>query len=232
MFGVKAESCLLAVYFQLTCKKKQHQLTWLNNRINILIIFCHPSKRSYTYQVLEQLKNELLQKNFAVETSDLYAINFQSNMSEEEYNREAFAKVEVPVAKDVLEEHKKINKADCVIFLYPVWWSDCPAKLKGWFDRVFSVGYAYKQKDEYPKMEIVKYGVAVCTAGYSNDFLFETGLAQSMQNIMLNDRMGNRFEHKEMIILGNTLNLDKVKHQHTEQIKILVNKIEYYLAET
>jgi NAD(P)H dehydrogenase (quinone) len=129
-----------------------------------------------------------------------------------------------------LEEHEKINKAGCIIFLYPVWWSDCPAKLKGWFDRVFSVGYAYKQKDGYPKMRIVKYGVAICTAGYSNDFLFETGLAQSMQNIMLNDRMGNRFEYKEMIILGDTLNPDKVKHQHAEQIKRLVSKIEYYFS--
>jgi NAD(P)H dehydrogenase (quinone) len=202
----------------------------LNDQINILIIFCHPAKQSYTYRVLEQLKNELSRKNFTVETSDLYAINFQSDMTKEEYNREAFAKVEVPVAKDVLEEHKKIDKAGCIIFLYPVWWSDCPAKLKGWFDRVFSVGYAYKQKEDYPKMEIVKYGVALCTAGYSNELLLETGLAQSMQNIMLNDRMGNRFEHKEMIILGDTLNLDKVKSRHTEQIEKLVSKIEHYLS--
>ena len=152
-------------------------------------------------------------------------------MTEEEYNREAFAKVEMPVAKDILEEHKKINKAGCIIFLYPVWWSDCPAKLKGWFDRVLSVGYAYKQKEGYPKMKIVKYGAALCTAGYSNDLLLETDLAQSMQNIMLNDRMGNRFEYKEMITLGNTLNRDKMKHQHTEQINSLVNKIEYYLSQ-
>src|SRR5688572_2957690 len=112
--------------------------------MNIVIVYSHPSQNSYTYRVLEQLKKALLQKAWSVEVSDLYAVNFQSDMTEQEYDGEAFSKVDLPVAHDVLEEHKKIQRADCIIFLYPVWWSDCPAKLKGWFDRVFTVGFAYK----------------------------------------------------------------------------------------
>jgi NAD(P)H dehydrogenase (quinone) len=112
-----------------------------------------------------------------------------------------------------------------VIFLYPVWWSDCPAKLKGWFDRVFTVGYAYKQTDFLPRMKIIKYGLVLCTAGYSNEFLKDTGIAQSMQIIMLEDRLGKRFEDKEMVILGDTLNLEKAKQIHEEQINQLIEKI-------
>jgi NAD(P)H dehydrogenase (quinone) len=195
--------------------------------MNILIVFSHPSKNSYTYQILEQLKNGLLEKNFAVEISDLYAMHFLSDMSEAEYSREAFDRDELPIPHDVITEHKKIQRADCIIFLYPVWWSDCPAKLKGWFDRVYTIGYAYKQKDDKLKMKMVNYGIAICTAGYSNDLLVEIGIAQSMQHVMLNDRLGKRFEHKEMIILGGTLELDKVRQNHVQQINELVNKLEH-----
>ncbi|MCD9018082.1 NAD(P)H-dependent oxidoreductase [Parachryseolinea silvisoli] len=194
--------------------------------MNIVIVYSHPSQNSYTYQILEQLKKALLQKAWSVEVSDLYAMNFKSDMTEQEYDREAFAKVDLPVAHDVLEEHKKIQRADCIIFLYPVWWSDCPAKLKGWFDRVYTVGFAYKQSGRLPGMKIVKYGVALCTAGYPNDVLKEMGIAQSMETVMLDDRFGKRFEHKEMIILGGTLNPAELKQSHTDQISELVRKIE------
>jgi NAD(P)H dehydrogenase (quinone) len=100
--------------------------------------------------------------------------------------------------------------------------------LKGWFDRVYTVGFAYKQKDHFPKMKLMKCGAALCTAGYSNEFLRETGIAQSMENVMVNDRLGGRFENKELIILGGTLDIDKVRQQHEEQIKTLADKIEKY----
>jgi NAD(P)H dehydrogenase (quinone) len=196
--------------------------------MNVLIIFSHPSKKSYTHQVLEHLKNELILKRSAIEVSDLYAINFQSDMTEQEYDREAFSKIDLPLSDDVLQEHKKIKKADCIIFLYPIWWSDCPAKLKGWFDRVFSVGFAYKQTAGSSAMGTLKYGIAICTAGYSNEVLKEMEIAQSMETIMLKDRLGNRFQNKEMIILGDTLNLKLAEQRHLNQIKELADKIEHY----
>jgi NAD(P)H dehydrogenase (quinone) len=150
--------------------------------MNVLIVFSHPGKKSYTHQVLEHLKNELILKKCTIEVSDLYAMNFQSDMTEQEYEREASAKIDLVVSEDVYAQHGKIKKADCIIFLYPVWWSDCPAKLKGWFDRVFSVGFAYKQTAGSSAMGTLKYGIAICTAGYSNEVLREMGIAQSMEN--------------------------------------------------
>ena len=201
--------------------------------INTLIIYSHPSKKSYTFQVLEQLTqiSKALARDFKVEISDLYAMNFLSDMTEQEYEREGFANIQLPIPKDVIEEHKKIGKADCIIFLYPVWWSDCPAKLKGWFDRVFSVGYAYGQRPELPKMKTIKYGAVICTAGHPNNFLKEIGIEQSMQNIMLDDRLGKRFENKDMLILGGTLDIENVRQTHIKQIERLVNKINQYFAD-
>jgi len=196
--------------------------------MNILIVYAHPSKKSYTFQVLEHLKSQISKQNWNLEISDLYAMDFQSDMSGEEYEREGFAKTERPISKDVLDEHTKIEKADCIIFLYPVWWSDCPAKLKGWFDRVYSVGYAYGQSETSQKMKTIPYGVAICTAGHPNEFLEEINMARSMETIMLEDRLGKRFKNKEMLILGGTLELEKVMAKHFLEIEVIVERIRKY----
>ncbi|MBK6500571.1 MAG: NAD(P)H-dependent oxidoreductase [Saprospiraceae bacterium] len=198
--------------------------------MNILIVYSHPSKKSYTFQILGQLKEMFENQNWNIEISDLYAMNFLTDMTEQEYEREGFAKTEIPISKDVNEEHSKIEKADCIVFLYPVWWSDCPAKLKGWFDRVYSVGYAYGHKPKLQKMKTLKYGVVICTAGHPNDFLNEIGIAQSMQTVMLDDRLGKRFENKEMLLLGGTLDIEKVRQKHKKQIEELIIKIQNYCA--
>lgn len=193
--------------------------------MNILIVYAHPSKKSYTFQVLERLKSVLGNENWNIEVSDLYALDFASDMSEAEYEREGFAKTQLPIPDDVLAEQEKIEKSDCIIFLYPVWWSDCPAKLKGWFDRVYSVGYAYGQNETSRKMKTIPYGLVICTAGHPNDFLNEIEIAQSMEKIMLEDRLGKRFTQKEMIILGGTLELENVMAEHFELINKIPEKI-------
>lgn len=193
--------------------------------MNILIIYSHPSKTSYTFQILEQLQSLITIENWNLEISDLYEMGFQSDMSEAEYEREGFANLTLPLHADVLQEHQKIEKADCILFLYPVWWSDCPAKMKGWFDRVYSVGYAYGNDKSNYKMKIIKLGLAICTAGHPNHFLEETGIVKSMRTVFLDDRLGKRFENKEMFILGGTLDMEKVRHQHQLQIKSVIEKI-------
>jgi len=200
--------------------------------MKIQIIYCHPSKKSYTFEILEQLKSNLEKEELEYEISDLYSMNFKTDMTEEEYEREGFANIDLPIPNDAKEEHKKLKKADCLIFVYPVWWSDCPSKLKGWFDRVYSVGYAYghNNSNQIEKMEILKYGLVICTAGHSNDFLQEIGIAESMRNVMIDDRLGKRFENKEMIILGGTLDKEKVRPIHSQIIDSIGSKIKDYCA--
>lgn len=167
----------------------------------------------------------MTEQQWNIEVSDLYADNFQSDMTDIEYQREGFGNTDLQIPEDVLVEHKKIEKADWVIFLYPVWWSDCPAKLKGWFDRVYNKGYAYGHSANLQKMKTLNGGIVICTAGHPNEFLREIGIAKSMQNIMLDDRLGKRFIYKEMIILGGTLDIEHVRQIHKLQIEEVVLKI-------
>jgi len=201
--------------------------------MNVLIIYCHPSRESYTYQILCQLKNVLKKENIEFQISDLYEMDFQSEMTEQEYMREGLLNLDLPISQDVQKEQKKIENSDCIIFLYPVWWSDCPAKLKGWFDRVYSVGYAYgydSEGNKIKKMETVKYGISLCTAGHPNTFLDEIGIAESMRKVMIEDRLGMRFNKKEMIILGGTIDREKVENEHSDIVKNIAKRIKNYSA--
>ena len=50
--------------------------------------------------------------------------------------------------KDVLQQWKKLEKAQGLTFIAPVFWLHVPAILKGWFERVFAYGDAYALKPE------------------------------------------------------------------------------------
>jgi len=60
--------------------------------------------------------------------------------------------------------------------------------------------------------------LVICTAGHPNEFLKEIGITESMRNVMLDDRLGKRFENKEMLILGGTLDIENVRQTHSELI--------------
>jgi NAD(P)H dehydrogenase (quinone) len=45
--------------------------------------------------------------------------------------------------KDVLEQQRKIAASDALVFIAPVWFVGYPAILKGWFERVFTLGFAF-----------------------------------------------------------------------------------------
>jgi NAD(P)H dehydrogenase (quinone) len=124
-------------------------------------------------------------------------MNFVTDMSEDEYLREAFYKRKLPVPADVLSEQEKINASDAIAFIYPVFWTDAPAKLKGWFDRVWTYGFAYGENRTMKRLEK---GLVLCTAGNTEEYFNRTGLGEAMEKVMLGDRFFDRVKTKEMII--------------------------------
>lgn len=45
--------------------------------------------------------------------------------------------------KDVREQQQKVANAEALVFVSPVWFVGFPAILKGWIDRVFTLGFAF-----------------------------------------------------------------------------------------
>ncbi len=50
--------------------------------------------------------------------------------------------------RDVTEQQQKVARADALVFISPVYFVGFPAILKGWIERVFSLGFAFGFKAE------------------------------------------------------------------------------------
>ena len=179
--------------------------------MNIYVVFAHPSKKSFTREVFDEFIRGLKEAGHSIEIGDLYQMDFKADMDLEQYTRETGADPEAPLTEDIRHEHAKINAADALAFIYPVWWSDCPAKLKGWFDRVLTYGYAYTYEGgehSTAKIEIQK-ALVICPAGHPADYLEKTGIAESMRRVMLNDRLlGVGVKSAQMEILSGMMHND------------------------
>ncbi len=185
--------------------------------MKILVVYCHPSKTSFTYRVYEKFLKGLQDAGHAVTVSDLYEMDFRTDLSEEEYLRETYYRAELPVAEDVKAEQEKIQSVDAIAFIYPVFWTEAPAKLVGWFDRVWSTGFAYAPN---PEMKVLDKALFIACAGKSIESLEETGEKNAMETVMLGDRIRNRAIEKQMIIFDNITHWDEILREATEPVHL------------
>ncbi len=193
--------------------------------MHTLIVYVHPSEKSFTFEVKNEITNALDKKGWSWEVSDLYKQDFKTDMSESEYIREAFYKKDIPLPEDVVTEQEKILKAKNIIFVYPVFWTEAPAKLVGWFDRVWTLGFAYEDCI-MPNFENVLF---IAIAGNTMEHLTNKGFAKSMETVMCGDRIGTRAKNCSIKILTETsrgmANRERMIEEHLLTVKKLIEEL-------
>lgn len=123
--------------------------------MRVFIIFAHPEPQSLGGSLLRATVEELEAQGHEVQVSDLYAMHWKSQIDRSDFPKlAADARLRVAYASgeatfsdtltdDVKREQEKLVWADTVILQFPLWWYSMPAILKGWVDRVYSMGFAY-----------------------------------------------------------------------------------------
>lgn len=112
--------------------------------MKFLIIYAHFNEESFNHAVLESVQKGLKESNHEFKVRDLNKLKFDPVLTKEEF----FDVRKGKSSRDVLNEQELIKWADCLIFVYPIWWMGMPAILKGYIDRVLSYGFAYKYSDD------------------------------------------------------------------------------------
>jgi NAD(P)H dehydrogenase (quinone) len=184
--------------------------------MHVYIVYAHPARASFSRDVLAEFMRGLRDAGHTCEVGDLYEMGFEPEMDAAQYCREVGLDPEAPVPDDVRREQEKIDRADALAFVFPLWWSDVPAKLKGWFDRVLTYGYAYfysEAEERFTRISIEK-AIVICPAGHTVEHLEETGVAEAMRRIMLNDRLlGVGVREARLEILGGMMPKDDTYRQ-------------------
>jgi len=146
-----------------------------------LVIYTHPNPKSFCWAVKEAIVEELKKSGGEVSIRDLYALKFDPLLKEADF--EALRKgAELP---DVKAEQNAIRAADVLVFVFPLWWAGMPAMLKGYIDRVFTEGFAYKiTENDIRGLLKNKKVFLVTTTGAPQEMFEESGMFKSMGQTM------------------------------------------------
>jgi NAD(P)H dehydrogenase (quinone) len=93
---------------------------------------------------------------------------------------------------DVLEQQRKVADAQALVFISPVWFVGFPAILKGWIERVFTLGFAFSltsagwRGDIEGRIGLLKHEKALIinTTIFSERAYQERGLREAMRRLM------------------------------------------------
>ncbi|MNB69939.1 Glutathione-regulated potassium-efflux system ancillary protein KefF [compost metagenome] len=125
----------------------------LQNIQNVLIITAHPVEDSLTRSLAVRIAEQYSRQGIRVDMNNLDSASFQPAMTNADLGV-YHGKQALP--DDILAEQARVDSADMLVFVFPVYWWSVPGILKGWFDRVLTNGWAYKTADDGRIVGIMK----------------------------------------------------------------------------
>jgi putative NADPH-quinone reductase len=107
---------------------------------NILIINGHPDAESFNFALAEAYRNGAKQTGSEVKEIVIRDLKFNPNLTSGYHKR-------TDLEPDLLEAWEKIQWAQHMVWVHPVWWGGLPAITKGFIDRLFLPGMAFQYRE-------------------------------------------------------------------------------------
>lgn len=107
---------------------------------NILVINGHPNPSSFNAALAQAYVQGA--KAVGARVDELVIANLQFNP-----NLQYGYQKRMELEPDLLMAWEKIQAADHLVWIHPVWWGGLPAITKGFIDRLFLPGMAFKYRD-------------------------------------------------------------------------------------
>lgn len=106
----------------------------------ILIINGHPNRDSFNFGLAKAYKEGALQSGSEIQEIIIADLTFDANLQFGYQKR-------MELEPDLLDAWEKIQWADHLVWIHPVWWGGLPARTKGFIDRLFLPGMAFKYRE-------------------------------------------------------------------------------------
>lgn len=166
--------------------------------MNVLIVYTHQEPTSFTSAMKNIAGQELRKQGHNVVVSDLYAEGFSAvaqkwdfvTTSGKHFNymleQRHAAHLDMSFSPDILSEIQKINEAQVILIITPIWWFSVPAILKGWFDRVLAMGVTWDGGKIYENGLLRgKQAMVIAAAGGPADYYRRDGRHRATVNDIL-----------------------------------------------
>lgn len=132
--------------------------------MHALIVLAHPEQHSFSAAMARAAAEALTASGWTVDLDDLAREGFHAEASRDdlavvptsELVQLMYAQEEATAssgyAPAVADQIRRLQAADLLLTVFPLWWFAPPAQMKGWFDRVFvnGVGYGHDPYDDGP----------------------------------------------------------------------------------
>ncbi|GAB3010171.1 NAD(P)H-dependent oxidoreductase [Niabella terrae] len=114
-----------------------------------VIVFNHPYEDSFCHAILQAVSSGLTRTDQPMDLIHLDRDGFNPVMTSRDLK--AF-KAQKPVDPQVIAYKERLNKAEHLVLIFPVWWELMPALTKGFIDRVIFPGVAYEHSPDGRRM--------------------------------------------------------------------------------
>lgn len=166
--------------------------------MNVLVVYAHQEPSSFTASMKNVAIESLTKQGHSVALSDLYGQGFSAvaqkwdfvTTSGQHFNymleQKHAAKLEFAFSPDIVAEIEKIQQANLILFVFPIWWFGVPAILKGWFDRVLAMGVTWDGGRIYENGLLRgKQAMVVASAGGPSEYYKKEGKHRATVNEIL-----------------------------------------------
>ncbi|MFZ1613285.1 MAG: NAD(P)H-dependent oxidoreductase [Holophaga sp.] len=109
----------------------------------ILVILGHPDRASLCGALAESYAQGAQEAGAEVEILRLGELEFDPVL------HQGYQKIQ-PLEPDLQRAQERITWAKHLVLVYPTWWGGPPALLKGFFDRAFLPGFAFRSRAKGP----------------------------------------------------------------------------------
>ncbi len=150
----------------------------------ILILNAHPDAESFGNAMADAYENGIKEIGAISSRINLRELNFSTNL-EHGYRKRT------ELEPDLVNAQEAIQFADHLVFIYPIWWGTFPALLKGFIDRVFLPGFAFKYREDSPMWDKLLKGksarliTTMDTPGWLYKLLYHSVGHRAMKNSTL-----------------------------------------------
>ncbi|EHT04845.1 hypothetical protein HMPREF9694_05590 [Klebsiella michiganensis] len=146
------------------------------------VIYAHPNPSSFSHAIKQRVVEIIESHEDTYELIDLYQDNFNPVLNSDDF----IALQNGKVLPEVEQYQQQVANADHLIFIYPIWWYGQPAILKGWIDRVFSWGFAYRDDENgFTPLLTDKKATLLLPLGSSKKILEQYDMLRFIDNMII-----------------------------------------------